>query len=206
MLPLATAQTYARKICDWLQPYAHRLVVAGSIRRERPHVADIDIVCIPKATEHKDMFGAVLSRENHLWTFLKKYVQGRASVSPLPGDQPVGILSGGETEGKQLILQLPRCQLDLWFADERTLATRLLCRTGSKEHNIWLAQRAEARHFHWNPYEGLKYIGRSGEEHLENDYLDLRYEEDIYHKLGLPMIAPADRELPWLRQHFPPGR
>ena len=59
---LPTAQHYAAKLIDWLTPTCTRINVVGSIRRERPACADIDLICLPKITEHRDMLGAVIAR------------------------------------------------------------------------------------------------------------------------------------------------
>lgn len=45
----------ARKIAEWvrdeLMPYCARIEIAGSIRRQRPEIGDIEIVAIPKTTD-----------------------------------------------------------------------------------------------------------------------------------------------------------
>jgi DNA polymerase/3'-5' exonuclease PolX len=128
-MDLNTGKRYARKIADWLQPFCDRLEIVGSIRRSRPTVNDVDIVCIPIVTEKKDLL---------------------------------------------------------------TFATRMLCRTGSKEHNIWLAQRAQDRGGHWNPYEGLKLHGKLVKAEIE---------EDIYRALGVPWIEPKNREIDWITRN-----
>jgi len=181
---LATAQSYARQIAAWLQPYCERLEIAGSIRRQRPQCADVDIVCIPKVTEEHDMLGEIIRRRNHTLGFLQQYV---SKNNPLrsPMRKP-HFLSGGETEGKQLIIELKSCQLDLWFATQENFGTRWLCRTGSKEHNILLAQRAQDLGTKWNPYEGV-FRDRGGAATAAT-------EEQVYEALQLPFIEPRDRE------------
>ena len=47
-IKLAQARKWADKIVAELDPLCDRIEVAGSIRRRRPEVHDIDIVCIPK--------------------------------------------------------------------------------------------------------------------------------------------------------------
>lgn len=173
---LATASHYAAQIVQWLAPHCERLEIAGSIRRQRPVCNDVDIVCIPRITEERDMLGAAISRTNHVLKFLQEYV----AANPKARFQ-----SGGEREGKYVILQLPKCQLDLWFAGERNFGTRLLCRTGSKEHNILLAQRGLDLVRPWNPYEGVTVNG---------ELREARYEQQIYDALKLPWIEPAERE------------
>jgi len=54
-LPLKQAQTLSDKILAALSPGCELAEVAGSIRRLRPEVGDIEIVCIPRQTI--DLFG-----------------------------------------------------------------------------------------------------------------------------------------------------
>ena len=190
-MPLATAKDYAGKIVAWLAPFCERIEIAGSIRRRRPQCADVDIVCIPIVTEALDLLGAVQSRSNRLLEFLQDYVQER-NPSRSQHLKPY-FVSGGEKEGKQCILELNKCQLDLWFATPETLATRLLCRTGSREHNIWIAERAKKLGGHWNPYEGLT---------LNGELVPARTELELYAALQLPFIPPERREVNWLNQNF----
>ena len=73
-MTLILAQRYAAKLFTWLQPNTERVMIAGSIRRERPEPADIDLCVIPKLTIYRDMFGAETGRQNHCWMFLQNYV------------------------------------------------------------------------------------------------------------------------------------
>lgn len=174
---LATAKHYAEKIVLWLGPHCQVTKIAGSIRRERPECADVDIVCIPRITVENDMLGTPIARTNHVLAFLRDYVKASNGVSAFH--------SGDEHEGKQVIVQLPKCQLDLWFATPANFGTRLLCRTGSKEHNILLAQRAQELGGSWNPYEGVT---------LNGQLLPATAEQEVYDALKLPWIEPRDRE------------
>lgn len=194
-LPLATALHYATQIVSWLNPYCHRLTIAGSIRRARPWVNDIDIVAIPIITEATDMLGAVIARKNHCLQFLQDYVT-QANPSASKHTTP-HFISGGENEdSKQILIQLPKCQLDLWFATPETFATRLLMRTGSKEHNIWLCERAANRSLRWNPYAGLSDPASPGA------FLPAETEEQLYNYLGLEFIAPQNREPAWIAKNL----
>jgi len=183
-MKLSIAENYAQRLCSWIQPYCGAVNIAGSIRRGRPECGDVDIVCVPNMTETRDLFGAVTESKNLLHSFLKDYVAG---------DSRARFQAGGDVAGKMVILQLSKCQLDLWFATPETFATRLMCRTGSKEHNIWLASRALRMGLKWNPYEGIV----QGEE--TNRYSS---EAMLYDALGLPFIEPKNRELDWLVKNF----
>ncbi len=45
-MKLQDAKIIANKYIELLKPYTNRISVAGSIRREKPEVKDIEIVCI----------------------------------------------------------------------------------------------------------------------------------------------------------------
>jgi len=58
-MDLKTAADIAVKICFILQPNCELIHLAGSIRRRKPEVKDIEIVCSPKVEVLKDMFGNI---------------------------------------------------------------------------------------------------------------------------------------------------
>ena len=214
-LPPARSQRWADAIVRELTPLCARLEVAGSVRRRRPQCHDIDIVCIPLREESKDLFGAPASADNRVLEWARAYVARAAGPCPGPGEQTPRIISGGERAGKQLLLQLRSCQLDLWFADEPNFASRLLCRTGSKEHNIWLASRCAARGLHWFPYEGISSMSALRERQINplsqgaaeaaaaaGLILPAGAETDLYGYTGMEFVVPENRELPWLQKNI----
>jgi DNA polymerase (family 10) len=60
----------------------------------------------------------------------------------------------------------------------------VVCRTGSREHNIMLASIAKSLGLHWNPQEGVF----RGEELIASET-----EESIFSALGLDYERPEDR-------------
>jgi DNA polymerase/3'-5' exonuclease PolX len=213
ILPLLQAQHHANALCDWLRPYCDPntgsvITVAGSIRRQRPHVNDIDLVCIPTLTETKDLMGEVISRHYPILDFLSDYIR-KANPIHSQTDSLPHFISGWDLDRadkstqklsapSQVIIWLPkiRCQLDLWLADQTTYATRLLMRTGSKEHNIWLCERAASLGGHWNPYEGVT---------INRVKIPTPNEESLYAALQLKYIEPIHRERDWLHHHLEYG-
>lgn len=183
-MKLSQATAYADKILKWLEPYCERIHVAGSIRRERPECNDVDLVVIPKVEQKTDLLGEVNSSRNLLHEFLTDYVANqRGKAQWLAGQL--------KPDGRNFLIQLPKCQLDIFCATIHTWGSLLLCRTGSKEHNIWLASRAQRFDAHWFIYEGLKVRGQAKVAHSE---------EVIYAALDLPWIPPRNRELHELRK------
>jgi DNA polymerase (family 10) len=165
---LTTAQALAERTAAELQPFCSGLEIAGSIRRRRPIIRDIDLVCVPRGMAGRE---AILDR------------CAQSSIMTKRGDQYV-------------VFELPGgFQLDLWFAHDdienlfdmtpSNWGMLLLARTGSAEHNIWLARTAQVRGLHFNPHQGI----------LRGDQvIASTTEERIFSALGLPFIRPEDRE------------
>jgi DNA polymerase/3'-5' exonuclease PolX len=64
-IPLAEAERIAKDILAWLAPVVERAEIAGSIRRRKPEVSDIEIVCVPKIEETVlDLFGQATDTRN----------------------------------------------------------------------------------------------------------------------------------------------
>lgn len=63
-IPLDQADELAAEVIELLTPVCARIAVAGSIRRRRPEIGDLEIVCVPNAAEQQatilDLFGAPL--------------------------------------------------------------------------------------------------------------------------------------------------
>jgi DNA polymerase/3'-5' exonuclease PolX len=56
-IPLADAEIIAKEVVKVLSPHCRRIEIAGSIRRKKPDVGDIEIVAIPNMLPSIDMFG-----------------------------------------------------------------------------------------------------------------------------------------------------
>lgn len=68
-IPLAEAEQLAAEVVELLAPHCERIEVAGSIRRKRPTIGDLEIVCVPKfVVVSRDLFGAVNAEANVLDT------------------------------------------------------------------------------------------------------------------------------------------
>jgi DNA polymerase/3'-5' exonuclease PolX len=56
-LPLTEATVLAEEVRDLLAPFCARLEIAGSIRRQRDTIGDIEVVAIPTLLAQPDLFG-----------------------------------------------------------------------------------------------------------------------------------------------------
>jgi DNA polymerase/3'-5' exonuclease PolX len=170
-MKLATAQRLAGRIRDDLAPFCEHCEIAGSIRRQRPEVGDIDVVCLPKG-------------EAGLHDLIER-CERRTRCTKTGEQYRLFELQGGG-------------QLDLWIAHAASAdlfgnvtpanwATLLVCRTGSAEFNVMIARRAREVGLHWNPHAGLqKLLGRTA--------VVTETEEDFFRELNLEFVRPEDRE------------
>jgi len=164
-MKLLEATLIANELVNKLRPLCDRVEVAGSIRRGRANVHDIDIVAIPN--EEKLLAAGYFGRQ-HL-------------VGALA--QPGNIKNGNSIAS----FNFKGINVDIYWATHSSWGTLLLIRTGSKQHNIKLCTLAKSRGWQLKASgEGLfdaykRRIAGNGEE-------------GVFTALGLPFIPPGERE------------
>lgn len=158
----------AEHIVETLRPFCQRIEIAGSLRRRRPMVGDIEIVAIPKRPV--DLLGQLIPKRPDLVT---EFLSGRI---------PTFVKNGPKL--KQF--KYGRFMVDLSLPTAETWGEVFTIRTGSHEFNLWLVQTicpARGVKFH----EGRLY-GDGGR------LLDTPEEADVFKALGLPWIPPEARD------------
>jgi DNA polymerase (family 10) len=169
---LARAALIATKICTGIQPMCERVEIAGSIRRARPEVNDIDLVILA----HQTQLAAIHARFRKSCTPVTTGLLNCIYRLRLPDQVEVQIdLFFARPPLKELLQTVPG-----------NFGSLLLCRTGSKEHNIHLVEHAKRRGLQWKPYEGVF----DGDGYC----LASETEESIFDALNLPFIPPERRE------------
>jgi DNA polymerase (family 10) len=171
-MQLVRAKKLAEAIREHLAPMCDKIVVAGSIRRARPHVGDIDLVILPKPG-------------------LKDAIKVRCLVKGIPvtdGEQNAiyRLRLSDQTEVQLDIFFARPASADLLDTTPGNFGSLLLCRTGSKEHNIFMVEHAKRMGLVWNPYRGV--FDGAGK------CLASESEEEIFKALDLPFIEPERRE------------
>jgi len=164
-MELEKARAIADDIVSQLQPFCSRIQIAGSIRRQKPTVRDIDLVAIP-------------SNQGQLLGALQQL--GRIKM----GGGKIIRVGMGFTKG---------IDLDFYVATNETWATLFLIRTGSAGHNIRLCMRAKnmGMKLHADG-SGLFKIEAQGCEGVEVRIAG-DTETSIFEALGLPYVAPERR-------------
>lgn len=189
--PLALARAVAEKIVAALEPVCSRIVIAGSVRRKKAHVGDVEIVYIPKFTQVKNplsLFGDEMMRVNAADLIIAELI-ARGSLAKRLN------VNDSETWGEKNKLAVAvktGIPVDLFSSTEQGWWTYLVCRTGSKETNMRVCNAAIARGCNWRPYEGgftQKFVSEPG----TTRFWRMDSEEEVFRFVGLPFLPPEER-------------
>lgn len=168
-LSLSEALKLTVDIFEILRPLCDRVCVAGSVRREKSDVGDIEYVCVPKITH--DLFGEVRT---------SSWIKARMS-------EHYDFLVGGEALQKY---DLGPLHLELYITTPEKWGMIYTIRTGSAEFTHRLVTSKK--------YGGLmpSYLhcvdGRIAR--IDNgELLDTPEEKDVFKVLGIPWIEPKLR-------------
>lgn len=172
----------ARELVGILSPCCERLVVAGSLRRGKAQVSDVELLYLPITRPNpEDLFGSG-PRLNLVEEKLALLVR-EGSLAPRVNKH--GSAAWG-AENKLAVHTASGMPVDFFAACERTWITRLVCRTGGAQTNIRIAEAAKRQGFHWNPYQGF-----SG---LALGRVQPQSEQELFDLVGLPYLEPKERE------------
>jgi len=165
--PIGAALPLALGIVAGLEklPGVRRVSAAGSLRRFRETVGDIDILCASSSPE------AAIAAFTHQ-------------------DGVARVLAEGST--KASVVMRDGVQADLRVVREEAFGSALAYFTGSKEHNIRLREIAIKRGMKLSEYGVFKAArGKGGAKDIR---VAGKTEEEVYKALGLPYIPPEIRE------------
>jgi len=168
-MKLAQALPLAEDALNALKPYCERILIAGSIRRQRPEVKDIELVVIPRMVPaglfHDELevdpdFCGTVNR----WHKVKGEPTGKYTQRVLPGGMA----------------------LDLFIANPDNWGWILALRTGSSDFN----QKVLLHAMHQQGYSSdggtlLRY----------GKVIPTSEEVDVFRLLKLPWVEPWAREV-----------
>ena len=182
--PRETALAAAREVCAALKPVTERLVVAGSLRRRRAEVGDVEILYVPRSGE-ATMPGQLLAEVCNLADCAIAHLEAggvlRRRLSA----------TGAEAFGpknKLMVHAGTGVPVDLFATTHAAWWNYLVCRTGPASHNTMLAGRALAMGYRWHPYQ-------AGFERMsDRAIIPMDSEQAVFKLLGLPYLEPWERE------------
>jgi DNA polymerase/3'-5' exonuclease PolX len=168
-MKLNQATEIAERIKNELAPFCDRIEIAGSIRRRKPEVGDIEIVAIPKRVEEGMLFSNIVTHPKfcilvNRWPAIKGKATGKYTQRILP-------------EG---------IKLDLFMADADNWGLIFAIRTGSAAYSHHVLANAWCR---------AGYHSMSG--HLVKGFhkIPVREERDLFDLIGISWAEPWERNL-----------
>lgn len=166
--PIGKARPAAERILEYLLtlPEAQEGAIAGSIRRARTTIGDVDILIASDTAE--PIMDAVVNM-----------------------DEVARVLGHGET--KSSVELHSGLQVDVRVLPKQRWGTALQYFTGSQAHNIKIREIAREKGFSLNE-DALRPIDNDGNILDESEYVFCETEEAVYETLGLAWIPPELRE------------
>ena len=166
-MKLEDASILAFRICDSIRHLCDpkHIVVAGSIRRKRPEVNDIDIVLIP---------------QGWMWNTIIQVLKDRWLALVVEAGQELARLKIPVSATSEPV------QVDIYRARPETWGVLLLVRTGSREHNIKLCSRAKAMNMMLSAKDGVV---------KDEKVIACRTEVEIFKALEMDFVEPERREV-----------
>lgn len=159
-LEYAKAEAVALQIEEAIKPLCDRMKIVGSIRRKKQQVGDCDFVAVA-ADGNWDKIVQTLRKAKVLC----------AGPKLIKVNYPVerGVF-----------------QIDFYRATPQTFGIQVLIRTGSADHNMWLASYALSKGYRLKYSVGLmkEDVAMAGET-----------EESVFSALNLPCPLPEQREI-----------
>ena len=149
-----------------LAPHCYKIEIAGSIRREKDKVKDIELVCIPRLINDDRQ----RNRRTAKWCAA---VYGLGKIT-----------KGKIKDGLYLKINLGEIMLDLFIAEPENWGMKYLIRTGSKEFSQHILAQ-----FKKLGYKSEACYPTKGEERLE-----FSTEQEIFDYLGVPYVYPNQRD------------
>lgn len=170
---LNEARVFAEQLCAKLRPHCDRIEIAGSIRRQRPEVKDIEIVCIPHRIS-TGLFGDDLQVDSGFITAVNSMAGSKGSPDGKYA-QRVLKFSGGEIA------------VDIFMTTPKIWGSIFAIRTGSADFSHYALAKAWNK-LGWRSKEGVL-INEQGEE------ASFKEEQDLFQFLGMAYISPEFRDV-----------
>ena len=205
-LPLAQAQRLARILTRRLEPACARIEVAGSIRRGKAWVGDVELVCIPRAGGQLDALLARLEREGdeggrRIYRS-RAFLEERLAGLGLPFVHTTDVRRWGERYKRFYVWasrQYGIVAVDLFVATRENWGAIYAIRTGPGDFSQALVTHLKC----CTPYrqqDGQVVVQATGA------VVPVYEEADYFALAGLPVIPPERRTVAELRRALAEAR
>lgn len=201
------AHALAVELVEILRPWCQRIEIAGSLRRGKPEVKDIEIVTLARTEERieKDMFGEIVNRE------IYNITSEQVTFAIRNSDWCIGTRNGERYKQLDYIYVDIKCDLFI-VPDAREWGALYLIRTGPAEFNQELMYSILRKGWHLTGnllhQHGKTPVVKNGKkEYLPCDkgancplIAPTLTEEAFLEAVGLPWVEPGERSAEWLKE------
>jgi DNA polymerase/3'-5' exonuclease PolX len=164
-IPLQQGMEIGMDLYWKLHPHCEIISCAGSLRRERPTIGDVEIVCVPRAYEASPLFASGLATVVNEWPKVKGELPCRYTQRMLPDGIP----------------------LDLFMVHPDGYGLQLAIRTGSAEWSHQVLARAWVRAGYHSKGGLLR--------RQDGSVVPCRTEGELFDRIGLKWVDPREREV-----------
>jgi DNA polymerase/3'-5' exonuclease PolX len=191
-MKLDIARRLASEITRRIRPHCDRFEIAGSIRRCKPDVKDIEIVCVPKSfTSSSALFGGkdITKRSDGFVREVNKFKK-------IKGDAREGRYMQREFEIEKEdfpAIEERNIIIDIFTATPSSWGSQFLIRTGDRDFSKLFMGTILPRH---------GYRADSGFVWKGNDVVNLPEERDVFALVGIPFIEPHLRTAESLQKYL----
>lgn len=190
----AEAHAVATELVGLLADACERIEIAGSLRRRRDEVHDLEIVAIPRVEERpgEDLWGEAMPTAVDL---LRVAIGNGIGMGTLAARAVEIHRRDGSTEMGQRMgdaykaLVYRGMAVDLFITDQERWGAIYALRTGPGDWNTALVTRCKE---HWRRVEGGRVL-------YHNRVVPTPEEADFFRALGVPWVEPWDRSVDRLR-------
>lgn len=180
--PREKAMPVADELVELLKPCCKRIAIAGSLRRLKPMVGDIEILFVPRTATRPDglfdqrivsVAGEVIDQKLKDGFFAKR-------------PSKTGVFTWGESN-KLAVHTASGIPVDLFSVPEENWWVSLVVRTGSKETNLRLTTGANKLNRTLHAY------GYGVTNRMTNETTAATSEQHVFELCGVPFLEPKDR-------------
>jgi DNA polymerase/3'-5' exonuclease PolX len=183
--PRAAALLVAKEICAALKPLTEKLIVAGSLRRRKTEVSDVEICYVGKIEPRPDpgdLLGQIIPTNLADEWIEQQYRTGRLTKRLNKNGSPAW-----GPHNKLAVHVASGIPVDFFQPAPVGWWSLVVCRTGSAAHNETVCNAAIARGERWNPYLGF-------EDRRDGRLLYVpRSEPAVFEHVRLPWREPWER-------------
>ena len=167
------ANEIAGRVKAQLAPYCDRIEIAGSVRRRKADVGDIEVVCVPKTVSMPDLFGTGAAFRDKDWSLAVVKI-GRVE-------------KGDVFKGRYIQIEHPAgIKVDIFTAHPDNWGLIYAIRTGSADYSHCVLACGWVR----NGYKSA-----DGMLWRDGVAVPVREERDLFRMAGVPWVEPEARNL-----------